>query len=92
MVDSNESVRLYSYTHFSSGVISSSPPPAELLLSAQPSKLPLILSTSDLSSGRWIRCDGNQPDTGVELKQPDGGEDKDCGNDDGNFDPGAGQQ
>ena len=81
MVDSNESVRLYSYTHFSSGVIS-----------AQPSKLPLILSTSDLLSGRWIRCDGNQPDTGVELKQPDGGEDKDCGNDDGNFDPGAGQQ
>ena len=83
MVDSNESVRLYSYTHFSSVDISSSPPPT---------KLPLNLSTSDLLSGRWIRCDGNQPDTGVELKQPDGGEDKDCGNDDGNFDPGAGQQ
>ena len=63
MVDSKESVRLYSYPHFSAVVISFSSSPPVFLLSAQPSKLPLNLSTSDLSS-----CDGNKWRTSREKK------------------------
>ena len=48
MVSSNESVRLYSYKHFSSVAPSSPPLPPPCFSSPQPSKLAFMFSTSHL--------------------------------------------